>query len=184
MEKPTLRKYRIPLPRYTVKDYEKWEGDWELIDGIPYALASHSLKHQRLVFLLAYLLEEQLKDNKECKECITTIDTDYVINETTVLRPDIAVVCHNEGEKITTTPKVVIEVVSPSSKAMDENIKPKIYASEGVQYYFLAYPDSGEIKGFILKGGNYKPIKPENDGFKVKVNENCDIEIPNTFKVR
>ncbi|MEO1923214.1 MAG: Uma2 family endonuclease, partial [Nautiliaceae bacterium] len=24
---------------YTVKDYEQWEGDWELIEGRPYAMA-------------------------------------------------------------------------------------------------------------------------------------------------
>jgi len=29
-------------PNYTVKDYNKWEGKWELIDGVPYALASPS----------------------------------------------------------------------------------------------------------------------------------------------
>ena len=26
-------------PHYTYKDYELWEGDWELIKGIPYAMA-------------------------------------------------------------------------------------------------------------------------------------------------
>jgi hypothetical protein len=26
------------LPRYKFADYIKWEGNWELIDGIPYAM--------------------------------------------------------------------------------------------------------------------------------------------------
>ena len=26
------------LPSYTIKDYENWPGDWELINGIPYSL--------------------------------------------------------------------------------------------------------------------------------------------------
>ena len=39
------------LPRYTVKDYLKWEGDWELVEGIPFALASPSFRHQRVVVL-------------------------------------------------------------------------------------------------------------------------------------
>jgi len=147
----TVRKYNIPLPRYTVKDYEKWEGDWELIDGVPYALASPSMRHQRLVGYLFFLIEKQLRENEECEECIDTIDTDYIVNAYTVLRPDIAVVCNEKGEKITKTPKLVIEVVSPSSKRMDEEIKPKIYSTEGVEYYLLAYPESGEIKGFHLE---------------------------------
>jgi|GEM_PF-6471308 len=31
------------LPRYTVRDYERWKGYWELVEGIPYALVSSSL---------------------------------------------------------------------------------------------------------------------------------------------
>jgi|GEM_PF-3417321 len=27
------------LPRYTYQDYEKWEGDWELIKGFSYSIA-------------------------------------------------------------------------------------------------------------------------------------------------
>jgi len=173
-----VRRYNIPLPRYTVEDYEKWEGDWELIDGLPYALASPSLKHQRLILYLAYLIEQQLRGEEECKDCITTIDTDYIVNEYTVLRPDIAVVCGEEGEKITKTPKLVVEVVSPSSKKMDEEIKPKIYSTEGVKYYLLAYPESGEIKGFILKGNEYKSLHPEEDKFLLEISEGCKVEIP------
>ena len=173
-----IKRYNIPLPRYTVEDYEKWEGDWELIEGIPYALASPSLRHQRLIGYLFFLIEKQLRENEECKDCITTIDTDYIVNEHTVLRPDIAVVCDEKGEKITKTPKLVIEVVSPSSKKMDEEVKPKIYSSEGVHYYFMAYPESGEIKGFSLIGENYKPLQTESGKYKVKISEGCVIEIP------
>ncbi len=173
-----VRGYNIPLPRYTVEDYEKWKGDWELIDGIPYALASPSLRHQRLIGYLFFLIEKQLREEDECKDCIATIDTDYIVNEYTVLRPDIAVVCNEEGEKITKTPKVVIEVVSPSSKKMDEEIKPKIYSSEGVEYYLLAYPESGEIKGFSLKGSEYMPLNPKGNEFVLEISERCRVEIP------
>ena len=35
---------------YTYDDYIKWEGDWELIDGIAYAMAPSPLKtHQNLL---------------------------------------------------------------------------------------------------------------------------------------
>jgi hypothetical protein len=27
------------LPEYTYDDYKKWEGNWELIEGIPYAMS-------------------------------------------------------------------------------------------------------------------------------------------------
>src|SRR5690606_8258397 len=37
------------LPHYTFEDYERWEGRWELIYGIPYAMSPQpNLKHQRV----------------------------------------------------------------------------------------------------------------------------------------
>jgi len=32
---------------YTFEDYQQWEGDWELIEGMPYAMApSATVTHQ------------------------------------------------------------------------------------------------------------------------------------------
>ena len=37
------------LPNYTYKDYCQWQGRWELIDGIPYAMSPMPVpKHQRI----------------------------------------------------------------------------------------------------------------------------------------
>lgn len=38
--------YKI-LPHYIYEDYCRWEGQWELIDGIPYAMSPASnIRHQ------------------------------------------------------------------------------------------------------------------------------------------
>ena len=37
------------LPHYTYDDYRKWEGDWEIIHGIPYSKAlTHTIRHQTI----------------------------------------------------------------------------------------------------------------------------------------
>jgi len=37
------------LPSYTYEDYKLWEGDWELIYGVPYAMApAPMIKHQAI----------------------------------------------------------------------------------------------------------------------------------------
>jgi len=34
---------------YTYEDYKRWEGDWELIEGMPYSMAPAPFKrHQNL----------------------------------------------------------------------------------------------------------------------------------------
>ena len=37
------------LPKYKFSDYERWEGRWELINGIPYAMSPLPRpEHQRV----------------------------------------------------------------------------------------------------------------------------------------
>ena len=45
--------------RYTYADYVTWTGDerWELIDGVPYMMASPHSNHQRIVTRLAGRLD-------------------------------------------------------------------------------------------------------------------------------
>ena len=66
-------------PKYTIKDYERWEGNWELIEGIPYALTTHTFEHQRVVGKIFRFLDEFFEEN--CPECVVGIDTDYIVHE-------------------------------------------------------------------------------------------------------
>jgi len=52
---------------YTVIDYNQWEGNWELIAGMPYAMApSPMFDHQYATGKIFSLLEQQLNDCPEC----------------------------------------------------------------------------------------------------------------------
>jgi Uma2 family endonuclease len=144
------------LPKYTLKDYEKWEGNWELIEGIAYALASPSVKHQRTVGKLFRFLDEAIE--KECKNCLVGIDTDYIIDEHTVVRPDVYVTCEKVGEKLLKAPKIIFEVVSESTSEKDEGLKKELYEREGVEYYVLVYPEIKKARIFKLEEDKYKKV--------------------------
>jgi len=60
------------LPRYTVEDYQRWEGDWELIEGIPYSLASPTFKHQRIVGKIFRFLDGYLEEH--CPDCVVGLE--------------------------------------------------------------------------------------------------------------
>jgi hypothetical protein len=41
------------LPHYTYHEWEQWEGQWELIEGIPYAVSPLPVpKHQKIAMAL------------------------------------------------------------------------------------------------------------------------------------
>jgi Uma2 family endonuclease len=144
------------LPRYTVRDYLKWEGDWELIEGIPFALASPSFRHQRVVGKIFRYLDGELE--KKCPNCAAGIDTDYIVSEDTVLRPDVFITCERIEEKLLKPPLVVFEVISPSTREKDEKLKKEIYEREGVPYLVLVYPDLTKAKIYRLTDNGYKKI--------------------------
>ena len=65
------------IPHYTIDEYALWEGDWELINGIPYAMTpAPVIKHQRISNKIARLLDEQLDD---CQHCYSLLPVDWHI---------------------------------------------------------------------------------------------------------
>lgn len=148
------RAHRFELPHYTYDDYKQWEGRWELIDGIPYAMSpAPSIAHQSVSNKIAWMLQEQLR---ECEACRALLPVDWRIGEDTVLQPDNLIVCHPvEGAYITRAPTLIFEVLSKSTALKDQNTKFEIYQREGVKYYIMAAPEDRTAKIFHLFEGRY-----------------------------
>ena len=164
------------LPYYTVKDWKNWGEDWELIDGIPYVLASSSIEHQRVVARLVFNQELEKCKNSKCE---VLPDIDYYISEDTVVRPDVLVVCNEIEEKLTVLPSKIFEVISLSSIKMDEHIKFELYQQERVKYHILIYPfkDRKHIKVYELKGYSYKKVfETVKESFLFHL-RNCDLKV-------
>ena len=143
------------LLNYTYADYSQWEGEWELIEGIPVSMAPAPMKiHQRLAGEIFMALNKKMGD--ECSLCELLYEVDWKVTEETVIRPDIVLVCDDEHEAyLTKAPKIVVEILSPSTAKKDETVKFDIYEAEGVQYYILVYPDDLKAKVYSLKEGKY-----------------------------
>ena len=141
-------------PRYTYEDYCQWEGQWELIQGMPYAMVPAPVKiHQRLALQIGSALLSELSD---CLQCEVLLDEDWKVSSDMVLKPDVAVVCGDSNPNyISKTPGVIFEILSPSTAKRDETLKFSVYEEEGVQYYVLVYPNELLVKVYQLKDGQY-----------------------------
>ena len=121
---------------YTYDDYWNWEGRWELIEGIAYALApTPSPKHQKTVAHICRELDANLKCSSEnCEFYISPVD--WKIDETTVVQPDVALFCEEtEKQFFSKTPPLVVEVLSKSTALKDVTTKKALYERMGVLYY-------------------------------------------------
>jgi len=140
---------------YTYDDYLNWEGEWELIDGYPVSMAPAPVKkHQQLSGEMFMALNKTM--GEECPECEVLYEIDWKISDETLLRPDIILACEDEHEAyLTKAPKLIVEILSPSTAKKDETVKFDIYEAEGVQYYILVYPDDLKAKVYSLRDGKY-----------------------------
>jgi len=146
------------LVRYTYDDYCLWEGDWELIEGIAVAMAPAPMRiHQNIATQIIVALENSL--DEECLECEVSFENDWKLSNNTILRPDIVVVCNEENEKyLTKAPKIIIEILSPSTAHKDETVKFNIYEAQKVAYYILVYPDDLVAKVYKIKEDRYTKV--------------------------
>ncbi len=123
------------IPHYTYDDYKLWDGEWEVIYGVAYAMSpSPMIEHQRISSKIARYLEELFQ---ECEVCRSLLPVDWKISEDTVVQPDNLVICHKPTNKayLTKAPKIIFEILSKSTASKDKNLKYKLYEEEGVNYY-------------------------------------------------
>jgi Uma2 family endonuclease len=161
------------IPYYTYEDYKQWDGDWELVKGIPFAMApSPVYEHQYVSGKIFRQLDEKL-DN--CDLCEVAYEVDVKFSEDTVLRPDVAVFCYKIENYPTKAPDIVFEVVSKNSVRMDEEIKFEIYKDEKVKYYVLVYLSDKKAKVYKLNGLEYEKVGDFSDE-KFMFETKCKIE--------
>ncbi len=163
------------LPHHTWQDYQNWEGQWELIDGIPYAMSpAPNIKHQSISAKIQGQLFNLLKN---CDKCNALLPVDWKINEETVVQPDNIVVCYEaSGQYLTKAPKIIFEILSPATAKKDIGIKFDLYQQEGVKYYVIVNPDESVAKIYKLTedGRLIKKKDTQNETYSFKV-ENCII---------
>ena len=143
------------LPDYTYEDYKNWEGKWELIYGVPYAMSpAPTIKHQAISNKIARFLDESLQD---CNSCQALLPIDWKIDEHTIVQPDNLVICHEPTNEayISRAPELIFEILSKSSALKDINLKYTLYEKEGVKYYVIIDPNDEISKVYYLKDGRY-----------------------------
>ena len=143
-------------PRYTYDIYKNWDENWELIEGSAYSLLpSPTVGHQRTVVNFLYQIVDQLK--KQGDTCCNAYSRlDWIMNNTTVVRPDVMVVTPPfETDWLQFAPTLIVEVVSESSSFVDEGIKKYLYETNGVKYYLIADVANRKIECFELMAGVY-----------------------------
>jgi Uma2 family endonuclease len=132
---PTRQPYRFTVEEYLAFERASEERH-EYLDGVIYAMAGESPDHGRICMNLAATLVVQLRGSdceafsKDMKVCCGPYRAHT--REGLYAYPDLVVVCgamqfHSQAEDVLVNPKVIVEVLSPSTEAFDRGEKFRRY---------------------------------------------------------
>ena len=134
--------------RLTYEDFLLFPDDGlrhEIIDGEHYVTPSPNLRHQELVLRLGMALGNHLEDRPD-RGRVFVAPFDVVFSFHDIVEPDVIFVAPDQLDILTDkniqgTPAMVIEILSPSTRKRDRQIKQKLYERAGVREYWMVDPD-------------------------------------------
>lgn len=144
-----------PTTKLTYDDYVLLPNDGkrhEIINGRHYMNVAPSPRHQAVSRHIKFQLYQQIELPGLGEVIDAPIDVQF--GESDVVQPDIVVVL-KENRIITTTkvkgvPDLVIEVLSPSNRKHDQQLKRQLYEQAGVPEYWIVDPENQSIEQLKL----------------------------------
>ncbi len=182
--------------QYTYADYLTWDDSerWELINGVPYNMTpAPSLFHQKISGEIFRQLANYLLD-KPCQVFDAPFDVRLPAGDeddtgvTTVVQPDIVVVCAREkldDAGCKGSPDLVVEILSPATSRRDHKEKFVCYERVGVREYWLVDPQARTVTVFSLGAdGRYgRPdVYGDDELVNVKILPELAIELSLVFR--
>ena len=170
----TARRY---LPHYSVTDYQSWQGDWELWQGIPVSMSPGPFgRHQKVVRNLIIALDTQIRNHACHAEVLHELD--WVIGDDTVVRPDLVVVCGEApDDHLRQTPALVAEVLSDATRHRDETAKRDLYDEQGVEIYLLIDPDGHSLSGYVRDTEGRMQSRDVAEKIEFSICNHCQLTI-------
>jgi Uma2 family endonuclease len=123
--------------------------------------------HQRLLIRLIRLIADAVEVSGAGEMFCAPVDVRFA--DTSQVQPDILFIRRErseiyKGNTVFGPPDLVVEILSPSNRAYDVNVKMPLYEREGVMELLIADPDTPGLRLFVLRDGQYVEVEPDNEG--------------------
>jgi Uma2 family endonuclease len=144
----------LPLAKKTLAEFLAWEeiqpDRHEFYRGETYAMVGGTARHNRVIMNLGSSIAAHL-DGTGCQAFTESMKVQIAEG---ILYPDVVVTCGKAeagDEKIITDPKLIIEMLSPSTKGYDQRDKFILYRSlPSLREYALIDPTDRRVEVFTL----------------------------------
>ncbi len=158
--------------KFTYQDYLLTPSDkaYELIEGELLMTPAPAPSHQRIARKLFEILNVHVKGNASGEIFFAPVDV--YLSEETVVQPDLLFIENKRLEivkekYIQGPPDMVVEILSPTSKDRDTEIKRKLYWKYGVREYWLVDPGARTVEIMVMKESGYETSRVYPEGAQV-----------------
>jgi Uma2 family endonuclease len=129
----------------------------ELIDGDHYVTAAPNPKHQRVVTNVTYWIRSYLEEHPLGEVYVGPLAV--VFTPANFVQPDLLYVSHERlhrymtRRELTGAPDLVVEVLSPSTRHVDQGAKLRLYERFGVPEYWMLEPLRDAVRVYRWRDG-------------------------------
>ena len=153
--------------KLTYDDFVNFPDDGlrhELIDGEHYVTPTPVTRHQRVSGRLFVELYQYLALNPIGE--VFSAPFDVVISHFDVVEPDLLIVLADQSDIITLehvlgTPAIVVEILSPGTRRVDETKKRDLYERSSVREYWIVDPERDVVA--VHRRGADGPLVRQTD---------------------
>ena len=122
----------------------------EIIDGVHYVTPSPVTRHQAVLGRLLPVAR-QLPGEQPHLGRVFFAPFDVIFTRWDVVEPDLLVIAGDQLDILTTknvqgAPAIVVEILSPGTRKVDESIKRRLFERGGVREYWLIDPELDVVK--------------------------------------
>jgi Uma2 family endonuclease len=148
---------------------------YELLDGTLVVTPAPTWRHQNAVTQLLVLLHRGCPEGMR----VLTAPVDVALADDTVLQPDLLVARKTDfGERdLPAAPLLAVEVLSPSTRLVDLNLKKARYEQAGCPSYWVVDPELGALTVWQLEDGRYVEVVSAAGDDPVAVTEPFPLEV-------
>jgi len=147
-----MRPEPTPSVKFTYADFLHFPDDGkrhEIIDGEHYVTPSPNTKHQRIVGHLYFALVAYLRKSRVGEVFVAPFDV--VFSDRDIVEPDLLYISRERSTVLTDkhvrgAPDLVVEILSPGTRRIDEIKKRDLYESFGVDEYWVVDPERDTIR--------------------------------------
>jgi Uma2 family endonuclease len=169
----------MSVEEYLELDRSSLDARYEYIDGVVTMLAGGTTNHSRVSINVVSLLQAALRGSP-CE--VFNSDLRVSISNTRYVLPDASVTCDPvdlQGENdIIYSPRVIVEVLSPSTEAIDRGRKFRYYQGcPSIQEYVLISTQEQAVDVYRRASDNLWTLHPFGPGDTVEL-KSINVSIP------